>query len=98
MSSVEIIRYGEYVISTETGTVLMEASDGNFYAAGHVDKDRFVEALVIDQGDLLTRVPSPREIAYGYAVAVSAREESLRLQICSMSTEGATPISRWSRF
>lgn len=98
MSSIEIIRYGEEVINPETQSVLMEGSDGNFYAISHVDRDKFVDVIATDQGQLLSRVPSPREIVYGYAVAVSERDESLRIQICSKSAEGAMPISRWTRF
>lgn len=98
MSSIEIIRYGDYVIDAYTGAVIMEGSDGNFYSVGHVDKDKFVQALVLDQNDALSRVPSPREVVYGYAIAVSERGENLRIQICSKDTDDATPISRWTRF
>lgn len=95
---VEMVQFGpivEYPIATA-----MLGDDGNYYCIGHVDKDAFIDAIVtMIPDDEIRKVPSATQVAYGYAVGPSEAtvDSPFTLTICHKNTEGAIPVSRWTR-
>lgn len=78
---------------------LLRDSDGNFYVLGHQDKTVFIESVINIASSEMRRIPSPREVAYGYArVSEAIDNNSMSMTICSSEDPHASAVTRWTFF